>query len=43
MLKFWNHKCDNKSDAIRLNGEISVTVHFLTRYKTIIDFFFTEF
>ncbi len=39
VLKFWNHKCDNESDAVRLSvqvresfvaGEISVTVHFLT-------------
>ncbi len=39
VLQFWNHKCDNESDAVRLSdqvrelcgGEISITVHFLTR------------
>ncbi len=39
VLTFWNHKCDNESDSVRLivqvrsfvGGEISVTVHFLTR------------
>ncbi len=39
MLTFWNHKCDNVSDAVRLGvqvrvfvgGEICLTVHFLTR------------
>ncbi len=34
VLKFWNHQCDDESDAVRLRcvgGDISVTVHFLTR------------
>ncbi len=34
VLKLWNHKCDDESNAVRLSflgGEISVTVHFLTR------------
>ncbi len=39
VLKYWNHKCDNVSDAVKLSvqlesfvgGEMSVTIHFVTR------------
>ncbi len=39
VFQVWNHKCDNENDADRLSvqvselvgGEISVSVHFLTR------------
>ncbi len=41
VLIFWNYKCDNESDAVRLSvqleifmsGETHGTEHFLTRYS----------
>ncbi len=52
MLKFWNHKCDNESDAVRLSVQVielcgwkdkcSCTFLDKVECKTIIDFLYTD-